>query len=1437
MAYDTARGTTVLFGGYNGPYNGETWELAFPVIYVNATATGTGTGSSWASAFKELRDAIAFAAANSFVREVWVARGTYTPSPPLGQGGSRSDSFNLRNNLAIYGGFVGTETSLSQRPPLPTNATDALDPTKATVLSGDLNGDDVGADALRSDNSIHVVQATGTNTTAALDGVTVSGGWATAEPASLSMSDSLGGGVYCTTSMSVQNSVLYQNRASYMGGGIFMRSGVIAGCRFYGNSASGTTAGVRFGGAVGIPHDTGGNTAISNSVFEQNVAQGNGGAIWQGGTTTLDITACVFRRNTCTGAGGAVHTNQDGASGGGPTEVFASLFIGNSSDGDGGAIWGSSYAAIALYNCLLAGNAAGSQASPAHGGALSCSSATISNCTIANNQGEALYGRNPGSTVAFVNSVVWGNGTAGTLAEQVGGPGTVAPEYTSIQGWNGSFGGTGNNGLNPQFLRTPGPGPDGVWGTPDDFYDFKLSPGSPAIDSGNTLLALQTPFDLTGLARFFDHPSVTNTGVGTPPVDRGCYENQYCPECPDPRRWINASGGNYIDADNWTLSVPGPSHDAIFDLDATYDVIFPASTVKTNLSTNIVRGNVAWRLPTTSTYTLSATTKTALNIGTIAGAAPSLTMSGPGGGAGGSFRPASVSIANDPDAFGTLTVTGAGTKLTATSQSITVGLLGDGVFNVLAGAKVVAPSVTLGQQASATGAVLIDGTGSSLSAKFGLQVFAGSLTVRNGGSLSTPFGQTVLFQNGTLFGNGSVSGDVINFGTVAPGNSPGTLTISGGDFTQVGADPDFGNASGQLLMEVTGTLSGQYDQLIIQNGLTELGGGLVVKAPGDQLAVPAEGVNVQLVKALGGINNNSRFDVVFLPKATVPSGEAQQCFKVDYALTGPGPAAAVNMVNLPLGAGLTVQDPTNAGATGTPTAAASADLDGDGLSDLILTFNGNTANDPGQVLILLNLGADPGDATAWLGFGGSQTLNVGVNPTDITVFDIDGDGLSDIAVSNAGSNSVSLFKNRVAINAGTNSRVANFEAKGSVAVGTGPTGLTIDSFAGGPTLGGGGGGGGRSMVGEHRPVLITANEGAGDALGNVSIALSDSDDPFNFITFPPIFLLPTGKIPFKPAPINVDSDRRPDLAILCRDGSALVVFPNNSTGPTNVAFGEASVIPVDANPVALGVVNLNGEEGLATVNRPTPTTGTMSVVVNHTPANETGSNTRTFDLAPAVNLDAGQQPRSIAPVDLEGDQDDDLAVLTKLSPTSTKVRIFRNDFRVGANQVNAQPTLVNDKDVPELGTTDPLFVLRANLVPNSRPDLLTILASPGTGAKGLTSDGKGGLSATAASSSTIQNLRRIRNDTPAAAGSCPLDYNLDTVINPDDLGDYITDYFTSPHVPGPGGYAIPCPGNDPPYNAGYKAAYTPDGSGQCNPPFPDNLGDFITAYFSVSSCG
>ncbi|MFN0011703.1 MAG: immunoglobulin domain-containing protein [Phycisphaerales bacterium] len=80
--------------------------------------------------------------------------------------------------------------------------------------------------------------------------------------------------------------------------------------------------------------------------------------------------------------------------------------------------------------------------------------------------------------------------------------------------------------------------------------------------------------------------------------------------------------------------------------------------------------------------------------------------------------------------------------------------------------------------------------------------------------------------------------------------------------------------------------------------------------------------------------------------------------------------------------------------------------------------------------------------------------------------------------------------------------------------------------------------------------------------------------------------------------------------------------------------------------------------------------------------------------------------------------------------------------------------------------------------------------------------------------------------------SCYTDYNQDGFENPDDIGDYITDYYTPGGIPGPGGYAVPCPFEAPPFDAGWKVDF--DQNCQIN---PDDLGDYITAYYTLPEFG
>ena len=87
--------------------------LADATLFVDKNATGSDNGSSWSNAYVDLQDALVDA--DDFVTcvggtvDIWVASGIYTP------GVGTTDSFVLLNDVSLYGGFVGTETVMTER--------------------------------------------------------------------------------------------------------------------------------------------------------------------------------------------------------------------------------------------------------------------------------------------------------------------------------------------------------------------------------------------------------------------------------------------------------------------------------------------------------------------------------------------------------------------------------------------------------------------------------------------------------------------------------------------------------------------------------------------------------------------------------------------------------------------------------------------------------------------------------------------------------------------------------------------------------------------------------------------------------------------------------------------------------------------------------------------------------------------------------------------------------------------------------------------------------------------------------------------------------------------------------------------------------------------------------------------------------------------------
>jgi hypothetical protein len=168
----------------------------------------------------------------------------------------------------------------------------------------------------------------------------------------------------------------------------------------------------------------------------------------------------------------------------------------------------------------------------------------------------------------------------------------------------------------------------------------------------------------------------------------------------------------------------------------------------------------------------------------------------------------------------------------------------------------------------------------------------GELKINN--ALNTD-GGTVVGTGGVISGSGSIEGDLENpSGTVAPGNSPGVLTVTG-DYEQ-GAD-------GAIAIEIGGTEFGlEYDQLNVEGNIVLEGGSLEVALVDNFLPTAGDQFDILGFAALQG-----SFDTVQLPELAAGLAWDQSALHTDglLAVGVPEPAAmalwAVGTVALILG--------------------------------------------------------------------------------------------------------------------------------------------------------------------------------------------------------------------------------------------------------------------------------------------------------------------------------------------------------------------------------------------------------------------------------------------------------------------------------------------------------------------------------------------------------
>ncbi len=144
---------------------------------------------------------------------------------------------------------------------------------------------------------------------------------------------------------------------------------------------------------------------------------------------------------------------------------------------------------------------------------------------------------------------------------------------------------------------------------------------------------------------------------------------------------------------------------------------------------------------------------------------------------------------------------------------------------------------------------------------------------------SATLNTSTLTNTGRLTGVGTVGGSVDNqTGTVAPGASPGTLSVNG-NYSQ--------GAGGTLEIEADGTGAGQFDKLAV-GGSATLGGTLALKPSAGFVAAAAPGNSVQLLTYGGGRTNQ------FAATSATPPLTCPNVFTPSYDDTAKNVAAVVS---------------------------------------------------------------------------------------------------------------------------------------------------------------------------------------------------------------------------------------------------------------------------------------------------------------------------------------------------------------------------------------------------------------------------------------------------------------------------------------------------------------------------------------------------------------
>ncbi len=1254
---------------------------SIPRVFVSADAAPGGDGNSWATAYDNVQDAIdrvnsQIGNERGVVWQIWVAQGVYTPTKEYFEGVPRSVTFEFPNFSEVYGGFRGDEDELGPVPPITGRR-------YTTTFTGDvLDNDDAAGQGPFDDNAWHVVRQVDADVL--IDGVTIRSGRADGGK------DNQGGGVYISGDFS--------------------------------------------------------NVALVNCQIEANAAFGNGGGVYSSGGT-LRLRSSMFSGNsTSSGDGAGVWASVNNL------VVVSSAFLGNFSFGNfsqGGGIYTSSSFATVVNSTFVSNAVFGTGAGGLQSG--SFSPVAVRNSVFWNNSGS-------------LKSVE---------LQQLDGPVmSVSTTCIQELGFFYS-GENGNIGDDPLLMPiSPGGDTmwntlDDVLGVVISPNSPVRNIGNNDVDIDASLPGVQPlpPTDMRGLVRIVD----CNDPMPPATVDLGATEVQ----AGEPSYWIRSDAGFWNTPSNWLRFVLGENCNsaAFVGLDGSTlisEMQIPgeyladtASLLVRNADISLAIGDVAFLDVTGGFAGIDGEIRVddgALTLTNVVGSVglastmhlvvgdqdPALfqlfevdleaqlgtEISGPNGvvvvGASSLANPSfgttvlaphagdnaqltvdfsrlftdgmvvgqkgaafaeiigplsfittqgPLAIGAEPGSLGYAQV-GPGSSWNV-SGSMVVGGAGQGEF--LNQGEASAMDLLVGASPGGQGIFTAEpGSSFSVSGNMEIGSLSGPSSVPGVGQLvvhSPKFlgGQVASVSPGSsIIGDGQLDLPVDNRGIISPGLSdgsfPGDDLVIDGWYLQQRTPGQQASQSGSLVVDL-GTVKGENfaDRLIVSD-FASLGGGLYLR-PYDGFNPAPGSLGLPVVQA-GSIIG--QFDVVF-----TPFFNDGRFLRVRYDNTK-GPGATVTVYVDSTNGSLTFDEGENVDVpAGASASSASVDFfNNDGFIDLAVALPADDAMQLGCVLVLLNQGN--GGGGEWNGYTVAQCITVGHDPSSVATGDVNGDGRPDIIVANRLDNTVSLL-----LNDGMGD--FSFLPPVTLAVGAAPVDVAVADINNDTLID-----------------IITANQDG----GGVSVLFGTAPG-----MFAPAMSVPTG---LEPSALTIaDFDDAPGLEIaVANRGSGTITIIGDNT-----LFGIGGIVDIDlgegAVPDDIDSGDIDNDKDIDVVasdqqptQGPTGNTSGSVVVIRRDSASGVGPGA---GFASPVSIPAGDAPGSLALTDMDGDGDDDIAVVTSdemRGGAGEFVRLIRNDLVPADGQLIFSPW----QDVPT--GNDPTFVLPSDVNNDGLDDLITLNVVP-----------------------------------------------------------------------------------------------------------------------------